>query len=54
MRGAVQRFDAFNIPENQFFAADISRDSSMGRLVDGLVEDMVRRMVLEFRRLGEA
>jgi LPS-assembly lipoprotein len=54
MRGTVQRFDAFNIPENQFFSADVSRDSSMGRLVDGLVEDMVRRMVLEFRRLGEA
>jgi LPS-assembly lipoprotein len=54
MRGTVQRFDAFNIPENQFFSADVSRDASFGRLVDGLVEDMVRRVILEFRRLGEA
>jgi len=54
LRGTVQRFDAFNIPENQFFSADISRDAALGRLVDGLAEDMIRRLILEFRRLGEA
>ena len=54
LRGTVQRFDAFNIPENQFFSADVSRDASFGRLVDALAEDLVRRLILEFRRLGEA
>ncbi len=54
LRGNARRFDAFNIPENQFFAADISRDAAERRLMDGLAEDIIRRLALEFRRLGEA
>lgn len=54
LRGTARRFDAFNIPENQFFAADVSRDAMERRLMEGVAEDITRRLVLEFRRRGEA
>jgi LPS-assembly lipoprotein len=54
LHATARRFDAFNIPENQFFAADVSRDAAERRLMEGLAEDIIRRLVLEFRRRGEA
>lgn len=47
-RGTERAFDAYNVPENQFFSADTSRDATERRLVDQLAEDVVRRLALRF------
>jgi len=39
-------FDAYNIPENQFFAADASREAMERRIIDQLAEDVVRRIAV--------
>lgn len=44
--GAERSFDAYNIPENQFFAADASREAMERRLVDLLADDIVRRLAV--------
>ncbi len=54
LRGTARRFDAYNIPDLQFFAADVSREAMERRLVDALAEDIVRRVSLELRRRGQA
>lgn len=53
LRGRARRFDAYNIPELQFFAADVSREAMERRLMDGLAEDITRRVALELRRRGQ-
>ena len=53
MRGRARRFDAYNIPELQFFAADVSREAMERRLMEGLAEDITRRVALELRRRGQ-
>lgn len=50
MQGAERAIEAFNIPINQFFAADASRDAAEGRLTEVLAEGIVQRVALEFRR----
>ena len=54
MRGSARRFDAYNIPELQFFAADVSRDAMERRLMEGIAEDITRRVALELQRRGQA
>lgn len=44
--GTERFFDAYNIPENQFFAADASRDAMERRIIDTLAEDIVRRLAI--------
>jgi LPS-assembly lipoprotein len=46
--GTDRAFDAYNIPENQFFAADAARQAAERRLVDQLAEDIVRRLAVRF------
>jgi LPS-assembly lipoprotein len=46
--GTERAFDAYNIPENQFFSADTSRDATERRLLDQLAEDIVRRLAVRF------
>lgn len=46
--GTERTFDAYNIPENQFFAADASRQATERRLVEQLSEDIVRRLAVRF------
>jgi LPS-assembly lipoprotein len=46
--GTERAFDAYNIPQNQFFSADTSRDATERRLVDQIAEDMVRRLAVRF------
>lgn len=53
LRGRARRFDAYNIPELQFFAADVSREAMERRLMEGLAEDIARRVALELRRRGQ-
>lgn len=52
--GAERAFDAYNIPENQFFAADLSRDTMERRLMDQLAEDIVTRLAVVLIRQGAA
>ncbi|WP_198375751.1 LPS assembly lipoprotein LptE [Neoroseomonas rubea] len=47
-RGAERTFDAFNVPENQFFASDAARQAMEQRLVDQLAEDIVRSLSVRF------
>lgn len=46
--GRERAFDAYNIPENQFFSADTSREAAERRLIDQLAEDIVRRLAIRF------
>jgi LPS-assembly lipoprotein len=42
--GREQVFDAFNIPDGQFFAADMSRDAMERRLMEQLADRIVQRL----------
>lgn len=53
LRGTARRADAYNIPELQFFAADVSREAMERRLMEGLAEDIALRVALELRRRGQ-
>jgi len=46
--GVERSFDAYNVPENQFFAADTSREAAERRLMEQLADDMVRRLAVRF------
>jgi len=46
--GTERAFDAYNVPENQFFAADTSREATERRLLDQLADDIVRRLAVRF------
>lgn len=48
-QGTERAFDAFNIPDNQFFAADASRDATIRRLVEQLADDIVLRLAAQLR-----
>ena len=45
-RGREQAFDAFNIPDGQFFAADVSRDAMERRLMEQLADRIVQRLAV--------
>jgi LPS-assembly lipoprotein len=49
--GFERTTDAFNIQDNQFFAADSSREAMERRLADQLAEEVVIRVALQFRSL---
>ena len=48
-RGTEKTFDAYNIPDNQFFASDSSREAMERRLVDTLAENLVQRVALRLQ-----
>lgn len=48
-QGTERAFDSFNIPDNQFFAADASRDATIRRLVEQLADDIVLRLSVQLR-----
>jgi LPS-assembly lipoprotein len=54
--GFERAIDAFNLPPNQYFASDASRDAAEHRLAEVLAEEVVTRLSLRFRDLqaGEA
>jgi LPS-assembly lipoprotein len=47
-QGTDRAFDAYNVPENQFFASDASRYAAEQRLVDQLASDIVQRLAIRF------
>ena len=46
--GTERAFDAYNVPENQFFSAETAREATERRLVEQLAEDLVRRLAVRF------
>ncbi|MCS6930811.1 MAG: LPS assembly lipoprotein LptE [Acetobacteraceae bacterium] len=44
--GREQVFDAANIPDGQFFAADVSRDAMERRLMEQLADRIVQRLAV--------
>lgn len=46
--GAARAFDAYNVPENQFFASDAARNAAEQRLMEQLAEDIVQRLAVRF------
>lgn len=46
--GIDRAFDAYNVPENQFFAADTARNAAEQRLMEQLAEDIVQRLAVRF------
>ncbi|MDP3415002.1 LPS assembly lipoprotein LptE [Falsiroseomonas sp.] len=48
--GTERAIEAYNIPPNQFFAADSSREAAEHRLAETLAELVVTRIVVDFRR----
>ncbi len=47
--GFERALDAFNVPPNQFFAADVSRDAAERRIAETLAEEVVTRVAIRFR-----
>lgn len=52
--GTERTLDAYNLPDNQFFAADASRDAMYARLVEQSSEDVVTRLAAYFQRQAAA
>ncbi len=44
--GTERAFDAFNLPDNQFFAADASQDAAQRRLVRRIADDVVEKVAV--------
>lgn len=53
MSGQERSIEAYNIPINQFFAADSSREATEQRLAVTLAEQIVQRIAAEFRRRAD-
>jgi LPS-assembly lipoprotein len=51
--GTERENDAYNIPDQQFFAAEASRDAMERRLVDSLGESIAQRLAVAMRRRAE-
>ncbi len=51
-RGQERSFDAYNIPDGQFFAADASREAMERRLMEQLAERIVLRLAATLGRAG--
>ncbi|MBO1076692.1 LPS assembly lipoprotein LptE [Roseomonas marmotae] len=48
INGTERSLDAFDLPDNQFFAADAARDAMLARLMDQMAEDIVTRLAAYF------
>jgi LPS-assembly lipoprotein len=53
-RGTERAFDAYDIPENQFFAADVARDTMERQLVDTLAQEILEKLAIHFRATARA
>jgi LPS-assembly lipoprotein len=54
VRATARTIDSFNVPDNQFFAADSSREALERRLIDELSDQIFRSVAIELRRRLEA
>ncbi len=48
-RGTERAFDAYDIPENQFFAADVARETMERQLVNEVAQHILERLAIHFR-----
>jgi LPS-assembly lipoprotein len=48
-RGQVRTMDAFNVPDFQFYSAEVSRDAMEGRLLDEFVEQIFLDVTAKLR-----
>jgi LPS-assembly lipoprotein len=48
-RGTERAFDAYDIPENQFFAADVARETMERQLIEQLAQQIMERLAMHFR-----
>ncbi len=48
-KGLERAFDAFNIPDNQFYAGDSSNEAMISRLMEQVADDMVTRMAVQLQ-----
>ena len=48
-RGSERAFDAYDIPNAQFFAADVARDTMERQLIDELAQHILERLATHFR-----
>lgn len=49
LQGTERAFDAYNIPDNQFFAGDFSRDATFQRLIEQVADDIMVRLAAGLR-----
>lgn len=54
LQGVERSFDAFDVPDNQFFAADFARDATVQRLIQQLADDIVLRLSVRLREQQKA
>jgi len=54
LQGVERSFDAFDVPDNQFFAADFARDATVQRLIRQLADDIVLRLSVQLREQQKA
>lgn len=47
-RGTERASDAYDIPENQFFAADVARDTMERQLIEQLAQQILERLAIHF------
>ena len=47
-QGIDRAFDAYNVPENQFFASDTAREAAERRLMEALANDIVQHLAMRF------
>jgi LPS-assembly lipoprotein len=47
-RGTERASDAYDIPENQFFAADVARDIMERQLIEQLAQQILERLAIHF------
>lgn len=52
-RGTERASDAYDIPENQFFAADVARETMERQLIDELARHILERLAMHFRRTAQ-
>jgi LPS-assembly lipoprotein len=48
-RGTERASDAYDIPENQFFAADVARETMERQLIEQLAQHILERLAMHFR-----
>ena len=48
-RGTERATDAYDIPENQFFAADAARETMERQLIDQLAQQILEKLAIHFR-----
>ncbi len=53
-RGTERAFDAYDIPDNQFFAADVARDTMERQLIEHLAQQILERLAIHFRTATQA